>query len=339
MSSKIRVAQISKAGGALELVEREMPQPGHGEVRLRVEACGICHSDSLAKEGQMPGIPYPIVPGHEIAGHIDALGEGVEGWQVGDRVGVGWFGMPCGRCEACRRGFQVNCSQLKTPGINYDGGYAEAMVTSTAGLVRLPAELSAVDASTLLCAGVTTFNALRNSVAKAGDVVAVLGLGGLGHLGVQYAVKMGFNTVAIARGKDKEVLARKLGAHHYIDSEAEDASAALQKLGGARVILATAVNSDAISSLVGGLGVHGQLLVVGVPHQPLQVSVFPLIMSNRSVAGWASGTSIDSEDTVNFSVLTNVRAMIETYPLEQAAEAYDRMMSGKARFRVVLTMK
>jgi 2-desacetyl-2-hydroxyethyl bacteriochlorophyllide A dehydrogenase len=336
--SKIRVVQVSKAGGALELVERDVPQPGRGEVRLRVEACGICHSDSLAKEGQLPGIPYPIVPGHEIAGRIEALGEGVTGWQVGDRVGVGWFGNPCGSCEACRRGFQANCSRLKTPGINYDGGYAEAMVTPVAGLARLPTELAAADAASLLCAGVTTFNALRNSVAKAGDVVGVLGIGGLGHLGVQFAVKMGFRTVAIARGKDKEALARQLGAHHYIDSETQDVAAELQKLGGARVILATAVNSDAISSMVGGLGVHGQLLVVGVPFQPLQVGVFPLITSNRSVAGWASGTSIDSEDTVNFSVLTNVRAMIETYPLEKAAEAYERMMSGKSRFRVVLTM-
>ncbi|HRI51920.1 MAG TPA: alcohol dehydrogenase [Pseudomonadota bacterium] len=337
--SKIRVVQVSKPGGPLELVERELPQPGRGEVRLRVEACGICHSDSMAKEGHMPGVPYPIVPGHEIAGRIDALGEGVTGWQVGDRVGVGWFGAHCGGCEACRRGFHVNCSQLRIPGMNYDGGYAEAMVTPAAGLARLPAELSPADAAPLLCAGVTTFNALRNSPAKAGDVVAVLGLGGLGHLGVQFAVKMGFRTVAIARGQDKAPLAKQLGAHHYLDSDAVNVGEALQKLGGARVILATAVNSDAISSMVGGLGVQGQLLVVGAPPQPLQVSVYPLLGSNRSVKGWASGTSIDSEDTVNFSVLTNVRAMIESYPLEKASEAYERMMSGKSRFRVVLTMQ
>ena len=337
--SKIRVVQVSKPGGPLELVERDVPQPGRGEVRLRVEACGICHSDSMTKEGHMPGIPYPIVPGHEIAGRIDALGEGVTGWQVGDRVGVGWFGAHCGVCEACRRGFHVNCSRLRTPGINYDGGYAEAMVTPAAGLARLPAELSAADAAPLLCAGVTTFNALRNSPAKAGDVVAVMGLGGLGHLGVQFAVKMGFRTVAIARGQDKSELAKKLGAHHYLDSDAVNVGEQLQKLGGARVILATAVNSDAISSMVGGLGVQGQLLVVGAPPQPLQVSVYPLIGSNRSVKGWASGTSIDSEDTVNFSVLTNVRAMIESYPLEKATEGYERMMSGKSRFRVVLTMQ
>ena len=337
--SKIRVVQVSKPGGPLELVEREVPQPGRGEVRLRVEACGICHSDSLSKEGHMPGIPYPIVPGHEIAGRIDALGEGVTGWQVGERVGVGWFGTHCGSCEACRRGFHVNCSRLRIPGVNYDGGYAEAMVTPVAGLARLPAELSAADAAPLLCAGVTTFNALRNSPAKAGDVVAVQGLGGLGHLGVQFAVKMGFRTVAIARGKDKEPLAKKLGAHHYLDSDAVNVAEALQKLGGARVILATAVSSEAISSMVGGLGLQGQLLVVAAPPQPLQVSVFPLIMSNRSVKGWASGTSIDSEDTVNFSVLTNVRAMIESYPLEKANEAYERMLSGKSRFRVVLTMQ
>lgn len=337
--SKIRVVQVSKPGGPLELVERDVPQPGRGEVRLRVEACGICHSDSMTKEGHIPGIPYPIIPGHEIAGRIEALGEGVTGWQVGDRVGVGWFGTHCGVCEACRRGFHVNCSQLRTPGVNYDGGYAEAMVTPAAGLARLPAELSAADAAPLLCAGVTTFNALRNSPAKAGDVVAILGLGGLGHLGVQFAVKMGFRTVAIARGQDKAPLAKQLGAHHYLDSDTVNVSEALQKLGGARVILATAVNSDAISSMVGGLGVQGQLLVVGAPPQPLQVSVFPLLGSNRSVKGWASGTSIDSEDTVNFSVLTSVRAMIECYPLDKASEAFERMMSGKSRFRVVLTMQ
>lgn len=336
--SKIRVIQVSKPGGALELVERDEPQPAPGEVRVRVEACGICHSDSFAKEGYMPGVPYPIVPGHEIAGRIDALGVGVQGWKVGDRVGVGWFGDHCGRCEACRRGAHVNCSQLKTPGVNYDGGYAEAMVTPAAGLARLPAELTAADAAPLLCAGVTTFNSLRNSPARAGDVVAVLGMGGLGHLGIQFAAKMGFRTVAIARGQDKAPLAKQLGAHHYLDSEAVNVAEELQKLGGARVILATVTSGDAMSSMIGGLGLHGQLLVVGAPPQPLQVPVFPLIGANRSVQGWASGTSIDSEDTVNFSVMTNVRAMIEPYPLERAAEAYARMMSGKARFRVVLTI-
>ena len=336
--SKIRVVQVSKPGGALELVERDAPEPGRGEVRVRVEACGICHSDAFAKEGYMPGVPYPIVPGHEIAGRIDALGADVQGWQVGDRVGVGWFGKHCSVCEACRRGARINCTQLKIPGVSYDGGYAEAMVTPASSLARLPAELTAADAAPLLCAGLTTFNSLRNSPARAGDTVAILGLGGLGHLGVQFAVKMGFRTVAIARGQDKAPLANQLGAHHYLDSDSVNVAEELQKLGGARVILATVTNGDAMSSMVGGLGHYGQLLIVGAPPQPLQVPVFPLLGANRSVQGWASGTSIDSEDTVNFSVLTNVRAMIEAYPLEKAAEAYARMMSGKSRFRVVLTM-
>ena len=334
---KMRVVQVSQPNGPFEIVEREIPEPGAGSVRIKVEACGICHSDSLTKEGTFPGIQYPRVPGHEVAGIVDAVGAGVVGWTEGQRVGVGWHGGYCGHCNACRRGEFFACEWGQVTGITYDGGYAEYMVAHASALALLPEELSAVESGPLVCAGVTTFNSLRNSGARPGEVVAVLGLGGLGHLGVQFAAKMGFKTVAIARGSDKEPLARQLGAHHYIDSQAQDVAAELLRMGGAKVVLATVTNAGAMTATVGGLGVNGKLLVLGAPHEPLEVSAFPLIGGRRSVAGWYSGTSIDSQDTLSFSTLTGVRAMTEVFPLARAAEAYERMMSGAARFRVVLT--
>lgn len=333
----MRVVQVSRPGGPLEIVERPIPEPDAGAVRIRVQACGICHSDSLTKEGAYPGIAYPRVPGHEVAGVIDALGAGVTGWQPGQRVGVGWNGGYCGRCDHCRRGDFFACVTGPVTGITYDGGYAEYLVAPTSAVARMPADLPAVEAAPLMCAGLTTFNALRNAGARPGDVVAVLGLGGLGHLGVQYAVKMGFHTVGIARGKDKEALARQLGASVYIDSRAEDPAAELQKLGGAKVILATATSGDAMSAVQGGLAVNGTLLVVGAAAS-MQVSPMFLLTGCRSIKGWYSGTSIDSQDTLAFSARTGVRSMNEVFPLERAAEAYDRMMSGKARFRVVLSI-
>ena len=335
----MKAAQIGKAGGNWELVEREIPQPGAGQVRVKVEACGICHSDVLIKDGLWPGLQYPRVPGHEVAGRIDALGTGVTGWTEDQRVGVGWHGGHCFHCEQCRRGDFAMCINRKVTGIDFDGGYAEYMIAPAAALAAIPDQLPAEDAGPFMCAGVTVFNALRNSGARAGDVVAVHGIGGLGHIGVQYARQMGFVTVALGRGKDKEPLARKLGAHHYIDSGGDDAAAELQKLGGARVILATAPNAKAISALVDGLSVDGKLLVPAAPAEPLSVGVLPLIMGRRSVAGWYSGTAMDSQDTLKFSVLSGVRPMTEVFPLQRVAEAYERMISGKARFRVVLTMK
>jgi D-arabinose 1-dehydrogenase-like Zn-dependent alcohol dehydrogenase len=334
---KMRAIEIAKKGGPLELVERELPQPGRGEVRVKVEACGVCHSDSVAKEGLFPNVPYPIVPGHEIAGVVDAVGEGVIGWSVGTRVGVGWFGGHCGRCEPCRRGDLVDCRNLRIPGINYNGGYAEAMVAPADALALIPDELSAVDAAPLLCAGVTTYNALRESGARPGDLVAILGIGGLGHLGLQFAAKMGFRTVAIARGVDKEPLARKLGAHVYLNSQTQDVAAELNKLGGAKTILATVTSGKAMSSVIPGLAVRGKLVVVGVGMDPIPVSTLDLISGSRSVVGHASGASIDSQDTLAFSALSGVRPTIETMPLERAAEAYDKMMRNEARFRMVLT--
>jgi D-arabinose 1-dehydrogenase-like Zn-dependent alcohol dehydrogenase len=334
---KMRVMQVSQPKGPFELVEREIPQPGAGAVRIRVEACGICHSDSLTKEGLFPGIQYPRVPGHEVAGMIDAVGSGVAGWSVGQRVGVGWHGGFCALCDACRRGNFFACRLGQVTGITYDGGYADYMVAPASALALLPSELSAAEAGPLVCAGVTTFNSLRNSGARPGETVAVLGLGGLGHLGVQFAAKMGFRTVGVARGSDKEPLARQLGAHHYIDSQAQNVASELLELGGAQLILATVTDANAMSAALGGLGVNGKLLVLGAPHEPLAVPVGLLLAGRRSVAGWYSGTSIDSQDTLSFSVLTGVRAMTEVFPLERAAEAYERMMSGKARFRVVLT--
>jgi D-arabinose 1-dehydrogenase-like Zn-dependent alcohol dehydrogenase len=336
MAKSMRVVQVAEANGPMSLVERPVPEPRANEVRIRVQACGVCHSDAFAKTGSYPGMKYPIIPGHEVAGVIDAVGAGVGDWRVGQRVGVGWHGGHCNRCAACRRGSFIDCENHKIPGINMDGGYAEYMIAPVEGLALMPDDLKAQEAAPLLCAGITTFNALRNSGARGGDTVAVLGIGGLGHLGVQFAAKLGFRTVAIARGRDKGPLARQLGAHHYIDSDSEDPAAALQALGGARIILATAANSAAMTKTIGGLGRDGRLLVVGAAPEPIQVSPFQLIPGRRSVAGWPSGTAVDSEDTLKFSALTGVRPMIETYPLERAAEAYERMMSGKARFRVVL---
>ena len=331
-------AQISKPGGDFELVERDVPEPGPGQVRVKVDACGICHSDVLVKDGLWPGLQYPRVPGHEVAGRIDAIGSGVTSWEKDQRVGVGWHGGHDFVCDQCRRGDFAMCLNRKVTGIDFDGGYAEYMIAPAAALAAIPDELPAEEAGPFMCAGVTVYNALRNSGARGGEVVAVHGIGGLGHLGVQYSRQMGFETVAIGRGKDKEELARKLGAHHYIDTNAADAVAELQKLGGACVILATAPNAKAISGLVDGLSVNGKLLVPAAPAEPLTVSVLPLIMGRRSVAGCYSGTARDSQDTLEFSASSGVHPMIEKYPLSRAAEAYEQMHSGKARFRVVLTM-
>jgi len=333
----MRVAQVPRPKGPFEIVERQIPEPGAGSVRIRVQACGVCHSDSLTKEGAFPGLQYPRVPGHEVAGVIDAVGPGAAGWEPGQRVGVGWNGGYCGYCDPCRRGEFFACVRGQITGITYDGGYGEYLIAPASAVARMPAELPPVEAAPLMCAGLTTFNALRNSGARPGDVVAVLGLGGLGHLGVQYAAKMGFHVVGIARGKDKEPLARQLGASVYIDSQAQDPAAELLKLGGARVILATATSGEAMATVQGGVAVNGTLLIVGAA-ESMQVSPVFLLLGCRSVKGWYSGTSIDSQDTLAFSVRTGVRPMIETYPLERVAEAYDRMMSGKARFRVVLTI-
>ncbi|MEM5436858.1 alcohol dehydrogenase [Paraburkholderia diazotrophica] len=335
---KMRAVQVGGPGGALEIVERDVPAPGPGHVLIKVQACGICHSDSMTKDGLWPGLQYPRVPGHEVAGVIDTLGAGVEGWKAGERVGVGWHGGHCGHCANCRRGHFVVCENAQVPGISYDGGYAEFLVAPVEALARMPSELDDVDAAPLLCAGITTFNALRNSGARAGDVVAILGIGGLGHLGVQFAQRMGFRTVAIARGEDKAPLAKQLGAHHYIDSRTQNVADALRALGGAKVVLATVTNGDAMTATLGGLALDGKLIIVGVAEKPIEVPSVQFIMGRNAVQGWPSGTSADSEDTLAFSALSGVKPMIETYPLERAAEAYDRMMSGAARFRVVLTM-
>src|SRR5213594_3890622 len=333
----MKVAQIPKAGADFQIVEREVPTPGVGHVRIKVQACGICHSDSLVKEGSWPGIQYPRVPGHEVAGVIDAVGAGVAGWQPGQRVGVGWNGGYCGYCDPCRRGDFFACVRGQITGVTYDGGYGEYLVAPVSAVARMPAGLEPVEAAPLMCAGLTTFNALRNSGARPGDVVAVLGLGGLGHLAVQYAARMGFHTIGIARGKDKEAHARRLGAAAYIDSQAQDPAAELQKLGGAAVILATATSGEAIGAVQGGLAINGTLLIVGAAPS-LQVSPVLLLSGRRSVKGWYSGTSIDTQETLAFSARAGVRSMNETFPLERASEAYERMMSGKARFRVVLTV-
>ncbi len=332
-----RAFQVTAAGGSFELVERDFPEPGPGHVRIRVQACGVCHSDSITKFGLFPGIQYPRVPGHEIAGVIDAVGANVPVFKAGQRVGLGWHGGHCNYCEPCRRGDFILCQNQQISGISYDGGYADYVIAPANALALIPEDLSDVDAAPLMCAGVTTFNALRHSGAKAGDLVAILGIGGLGHLGVQFAAKAGYNTVAIARGQDKAPLAKELGAHTYIDSTTHDFAAELQKLGGADVILSTLTDGPSLSQAVGGLGPNGRLIIVGVPEKPFEASAIPLIMGNREIRGWASGTGMDSEDTLNFSSLTGVKARIETYPLEKAPEAFDRMMSGKARFRVVLT--
>jgi D-arabinose 1-dehydrogenase-like Zn-dependent alcohol dehydrogenase len=333
----MRAVQVSRPGGEFELVEREVPDPGRGEVLVRVQACGVCHSDSLAKEGHFPGVPYPIVPGHEIAGVIESIGEDVHRWEAGRRVGVGWFGGNCGYCDPCRRGDLIGCENTGIPGITFDGGYADYVVVKASALASMPDELPAEEAAPLLCAGITTFNALRHSGAHGGDLVAILGVGGLGHLGIQFAARLGFDTVAIARGPEKEELARRLGARHYIDSRAQDPAAELTKLGGAKVILATVTNAAAMTAAAGGLGRRGTLLVVGASPEPIEVSPAMLIGGDQSVVGHASGTSKDSEDTLAFSALSGVRPMIETRPLEEASAAYEKMMSGDARFRMVLT--
>ena len=335
---KMRVVQVTHPKGAFALVEREIPEPGAGAVRIKVEACGVCHSDWFTKEGPWPGIQYPRVPGHEVAGIIDGIGTSVAGWIAGQRVGVGWHGGHCGYCESCRRGDFVTCQIApQVPGVAYDGGYAEYMIAPADALALIPRELSAVDAAPLMCAGITTYNSLCNSGARPGDLVAVLGVGGLGHLGIQFAAKMGFKTVAIARGSDKEPLSRKLGALYYVDSRAQDAAAELLKLGGARVILATVTSGAAMSAVLGGLDINGKLIVLGAADAPLEVPALPLILGRWSIMGWPCGSSIDSQDTLAFSALSGVRAMTEVFPLERAAEAYEHMISGKARFRAVLT--
>jgi D-arabinose 1-dehydrogenase-like Zn-dependent alcohol dehydrogenase len=339
MAKKMRAVQVPHPKGPLEIVEREIPEPHAGWVRIKVQACGICHSDSLVKDGTWPGIQYPRIPGHEVIGVIDAVGPDVPEWKSDQRVGVGWHGGHCGHCDSCRRGDFFACQvELLTTGISFDGGYAEYMIVPAKALASVPDDLSPVDGAPLMCAGVTTFNALRNSGARGGDVVGVLGIGGLGHLGVQFAAKMGFKTVAIARGKDKGPLAKKLGAIHYIDSQSVDPAAELNKLGGAKVIIATVTNADAMAAVIGGLGANGVLIVIGAAG-PLSVDPILLIGGKRSVKGWYSGTSIDSQDTLKFSVSAGVQSMNEIFPLEKVTEAYDRMMSGKARFRVVLSME
>jgi D-arabinose 1-dehydrogenase-like Zn-dependent alcohol dehydrogenase len=339
MAKKMRAAQVPHAKGPFELVERDIPEPQAGWVRIKVQACGICHSDSLTKDGTWPGIQYPRIPGHEVIGIIDAIGSDVAGWTTGQRVGVGWHGGHCGHCAACRRGDFFACQvALLTTGISFDGGYAEYMIAPSEALALVPDDLASIDGAPLMCAGLTTFNALRNSGARPGDVVAVLGIGGLGHLGVQFAAKMGFKTVAIARGKEKGPLAKKLGALHYIDSQAQDPAVELNQLGGAKVIIATVTNAEAMTAVLGGLGANGVLMVIGAAG-PLSVNPILLIGGRRSVKGWYSGTSIDSQDALRFSALAGVQSMNEVFLLERVTEAYERMMSGKARFRVVLSME
>ncbi|MGC2696181.1 MAG: alcohol dehydrogenase [Candidatus Angelobacter sp.] len=334
----MQVAQIPKAGAGFQIVEHEIPEPGAGQVRIKVQACGVCHSDSLTVEGSWPGIHYPRVPGHEVAGIIDEVGKEVSVWKKGQRVGVGWHGGQDNTCSECRRGDFRNCRNLKITGISYDGGYQQYMVAPVEALVALPESLKDAEAAPLLCAGITTYNALRHSGAFPGDLVAVQGIGGLGHLGIQFANKFGYKVAAIGRGPENATLAKKLGANVYIDSKATKAAEELQKLGGAKVILTTAPNSKAMSELIDGLGPNGKLMVVGAASDPIEVTPIQLIGGSRAIQGWASGTPADSEDTLRFSELTGVRPMIEIYPLEKAAEAYARMMSGNAQFRVVLTM-
>jgi D-arabinose 1-dehydrogenase-like Zn-dependent alcohol dehydrogenase len=333
---KARFVQVAKGGAPLEVVTRDVAEPKAGHVRIRIQACGVCHSDSVTKEGIFPFITYPRVPGHEVVGLVDAVGENVPQWSVGQRVGVGWYGGHCGRCEPCRRGDLVACQNSSIPGITYDGGYADYIIVPADAVAAVPDSLKSAEAAPLLCAGITTFNSLRNTGAKPPDTVAVLGMGGLGHLGIQFAAKMGFNTVAIARGADKAAFAHQLGARHYIDGSSENVAEALKKLGGARVILATVTDADAMSAALGGLGYAGEFVILGVSMKPIQVTTLPLILQRQSLHGWPCGTSIESEDTLKFSEITGVRPLIEKYPLERAAEAYDRMMSGNARFRVVL---
>jgi D-arabinose 1-dehydrogenase-like Zn-dependent alcohol dehydrogenase len=333
----MRAMQVAEKGGDFELVEREVPSPGRGEVLVRVHACGVCHSDVLAKEGVFPGVPFPIVPGHEVAGEIAEVGGDVRPWDVGQRVGVGWFGGNCGWCEPCRRGDLIGCQNMGIPGVTFDGGYADYLLVKSSALALIPDDLADEDAAPLLCAGITTYNALRNSDARGGDLVAILGVGGLGHLGIQFAAKLGFRTVAIARGTEKEQLARELGAHEYIDSTAANPGEALMALGGAKVVLSTISNGAANTEVIEGLGRRGELIVVGAAPEPIEAAPFALIAADRSLSGHASGTSMDSQDTLAFSSLWDVRPRIETMPLERAGEAYEKMMAGDARFRMVLT--
>ena len=330
----MRSVQVPKPKGPLEIVEQDIPEPGARQVRIKVQACGTCHGDSVS--GTL-GIRYPRVPGHEIAGVIDATGTNVNEWKIGQRIGIGWHGGHCGHCESCRRGDFITCSYAHVPGISYDGGYADYMIAPIEALASIPDELSSTEAAPLMCAGITTYNALRNSGARVGDVVVILGVGGLGHLGIQFAAKMGFKTIAIARGKDKEELVRKLGARQYIDSKSQDPVEELVKLGGAKIILATVPSGKAMSAVLGGLAVNGKLIMIGASDQPLEVSPNFFLSGRRAVIGWPSGTSIDSQDTLSFSVLSGVRSMNQVFPLESAADAFDLMMSGEARFRAVLT--
>jgi len=332
-----RACQVIAAGGDFELVQREFPSPGPGHVRIRVQACGVCHSDVFTKLGLFPGIQYPRVPGHEVAGVVDEVGADVPLFKPGQRVGLGWHGGHCYYCTPCRRGDFILCENALVSGISYDGGYADYVIAPANALALIPDDLSDVDAAPLMCAGVTTFNSLRNSVARPGDLVAVLGIGGLGHLGVQFAAKSGFHTVAVARGQDKAALAKELGAHQYIDSTIHSPAEELQRLGGASVILSTVTDAATVAAAMGGLGTNGQFIILGVPEKSFEISAFTLLAGRRSILGFPSGTGMDSEDTLNFSALTGVRPKIETYSLEQAPAAYERMMSGKARFRVVLT--
>jgi D-arabinose 1-dehydrogenase-like Zn-dependent alcohol dehydrogenase len=331
----MKAVQVTKANGPFEVVQRDIPEPGPGQVRIEVEACGICHSDLFVKSGAFPGLVLPRIPGHEIAGRIDAVGANVNMWKKGDRAGVGWHGGHCFECNACRKGLFINCEKAQVTGISYDGGYAEYAVVPASAAARIPDALDAADAGPLLCAGVTTYNALRNSGARPGDTVAVQGIGGLGHLAIQYAARMGFRTVAVSSGADKEELARKLGAHEYVDTKKVAAAEGLQKLGGADLVLATAPHAEAIASTVNGLKNRGKLLIVAAPFEPMQIGAFPLL-SGKSIAGWPSGSSIDSEDTMNFSALTGVRPRIEKFKLDQAEEAFAKMMENKVRFRAVL---
>jgi D-arabinose 1-dehydrogenase-like Zn-dependent alcohol dehydrogenase len=333
--AKMKAVQVAKAGGAFDVVERDVPEPGPGQLRIKVEACGMCHSDAFVKAGQFPGLVLPRIPGHEIAGRVDAVGANVTTWKKGERAGVGWHGGNCNECNACRRGLFLNCEKALITGISFDGGYAEYAVVPAGAVARLPDKLDAIDAGPLLCAGVTTYNALRNSGARPGDTVAVQGIGGLGHLAIQYAAKMGFRTVAVSSGGDKEELARQLGAHEYVDTKKVAAAEGLQKLGGADLVLATAPYADAISATVDGLKPRGKLLIVAAPFEPLKVSAFSLL-SGKTVAGWPSGSAIDSEDAMAFSALTGVRPRIERFKLDQAEEAFAKVMENKVRFRAVL---
>jgi D-arabinose 1-dehydrogenase-like Zn-dependent alcohol dehydrogenase len=332
-----RAMQVPAAGGAFQLIQKQFPDPGPGHVRIRVQACGVCHSDSLTKEGQWPGIQFPRVPGHEVAGVLDAVGPDVPVFKVGQRVGLGWHGGHCNYCTPCRKGDFMLCENQPISGIHYDGGYADYVIAPSNAIAVIPDDLKDADAGPLLCAGVTTFNALRNSGARAGDTVAILGIGGLGHLGIQYAAKSGYRTVAVARGADKGPLAKQLGAHIYIDSTTQDPAKELQKLGGAQFILSTVTSAKALEWVVDGLAPAGKFILVGAPDGPVVLNPFPMLLGRRTVAGWPSGTAMDSEDTLNFSALTGVKPMIETFPLEKAEDAYARMMGGKARFRVVIT--